>query len=125
MKGGQSPEGKPGSAGAVNKINQAVIFIDENFTAKINLSLAARKACMSKFHFSRTFKKKIGINYQDYLNKRRVEKAKELLKIKGLSVRETAFSVGYRDITNFERIFKSVAGLTPSSYKNINKINVL
>jgi two-component system response regulator YesN len=105
-----------------DKINRAIKFIDDNFAIKINLSLAASKACMSKFHFSRTFKKETGITYQDYLNNRRVEKAKELLKVKKLSVSETALSVGYKDITHFERIFKGIVGVTPSSYKKGNNI---
>lgn len=109
------------SAKTVSKITRAIKFIDANFAAKINLSLAASKAGMSKFHFSRMFKKGTGTNYQDYLSSRRVEKAKELLKITSLSVSETALSVGYKDITHFERIFKAIVGVTPSSYKKTTK----
>lgn len=101
------------------KIQRALEFIDDNYTAKINLEMVAGKACMSKYHFSRTFKKATGMTYQNYLNNRRVEKAKEILENGDFTITEIAFSVGYADVTHFGRIFKNVVGVTPSGYKTL------
>jgi two-component system, response regulator YesN len=100
------------------KIQKAVQHIDENYMTKISLGLVAGKACMSRHHFSRTFKKAMGVTFQNYLNDRRVEKAKDMLKSSQLTITEIAFFVGYSDMTNFTRMFKRVTGYTPSQYKN-------
>lgn len=100
------------------KLQKALLYIHNNYMSKINLEKVAEKACSSKYHFSREFRKTIGCTYQLYLRKLRMEKAKELLENTDLSVTEVALSVGYADLTNFERIFKKVTGCGPKQYKN-------
>lgn len=100
------------------KIQKAVQYVDENYMAKISLDTVAKKACISRYHFSRTFRKAMGVTFQDYLNNRRVEKAKDMLKSSKLTITELAFSVGYADMSHFSRIFKRIAGCTPSQYKS-------
>lgn len=104
---------------SVTKYNlqKALIYINNNYMAKISLEKVAKTACTSKYHFSREFKKIIGCTYQAYLKKLRMEKARELLKNSDLSITEAAFSVGYADLTNFERNFKKIMGCTPKEYK--------
>ncbi len=115
----QSPEGKALSdLHSHFKIQKALKFLDYNYIAKISLDMVAKKACMSKHHFSRVFKQVIGKGYQEYLNELRIKKAKELLQRGNLSVTEVAFSVGYADLTHFERMFKSIMNITPSQYKS-------
>jgi YesN/AraC family two-component response regulator len=106
--------------GSVTKYNlqKALIYINNNFMTKISLDTVAKKACTSKYHLSREFKKSLGCTYQEYLKKLRLEKARTLLKNTNLSVTEAAFSAGYADLTNFERIFKKITGCTPRQYKN-------
>jgi YesN/AraC family two-component response regulator len=98
-------------------LQKAIIYINNNYTSRITLDKVAREACTSKYHFSREFKKTVGCTYKDYVNKLRIEKARELLKNVRVSITEAAFSVGYRDLTNFERIFKRIVGCTPREYK--------
>lgn len=100
------------------KIQEAILYIQENYRAKINIDTVASVASLSKYHFSRMFKKIIGISYRNYLNNIRIEKAKEMLQNSRLSITEIAFSVGHNDLTNFERIFKKKVGCAPSEYKN-------
>ncbi len=108
---------RAGSLHTHYKIQNAIKYISDNYSSKISLETVAAKACMSKYHFSRSFKKATGTTYQDHLNGCRIEKAKELLKNSNLPITEIAYAVGYADITNFERIFKRIAGLAPSQYK--------
>jgi two-component system, response regulator YesN len=80
---------------------------------------------MSRHHFSRTFKNAMGVTFQKYLNERRVEKAKDMMKNSRLTITEIAFFVGYADMTNFTRMFRKETGYTPSQYKKIpQKINL-
>jgi YesN/AraC family two-component response regulator len=114
--------GMPCSAvtlGLHHKIQQAVRFINDNYRNDIRLSAAAREAGMSPSHFSRTFKKVMSLSYQDYLNTRRITKAKNLLRTSAQSVTEIAASLGFADPTGFGRIFKKLTGLTPSAFRSL------
>ena len=102
-----------------HKIQQAVRFINDNYRADIRLDAAAREAGMSQSHFSRIFKKVMGLSYQGYLNSCRVTKAKNLLRTSAQSVTEIAFSLGFADPTGFGRIFKKLTRQTPSAYRSL------
>jgi len=102
-----------------HKIQQAVRFINDNYRTDICLDDVAGEAGMSPSHFSRIFKKVMGLPYQDYLNGRRITKAKNLLRTSAQSVTEIAVSLGFADPTGFGRIFKKLTGHTPSTYRSL------
>ena len=102
-----------------HKIQQAVHFINDNYRTDIRLDAAAREAGMSPAHFSRIFRKVMGLSYQDYLNGRRITKAKNLLRTSAQNVTEIAVSLGFADPTGFGRIFKKLTGQTPSAYRSL------
>ena len=102
-----------------HKIQQAVRFINDNYRTDICLDDVAGEAGMSPAHFSRIFKKVMGLPYQDYLNGRRITKAKSLLRTSAQSVTEIAVSLGFADPTGFGRIFKKLTGHTPSTYRSL------
>jgi AraC-like DNA-binding protein len=101
-----------------HKIQQAVRFITDNYRTDIRLSAVARQAGMSPSHFSRIFKKAMGVCYQGYLNSCRITKAKDLLRTSPQSISEIAASLGFSDATGFGRIFKKITGQTPSDYRS-------
>ncbi len=103
-----------------HKIQQAVRFINDNYRTDIRLAAAAREAGMSPSHFSRIFKKVMDLSYQDYLNSRRITKAKNLLRTSAQSVTEIAVSLGFSDPTGFGRIFKKLTGHTPSAFRSLH-----
>ncbi len=103
-----------------HKIQQAVRFINDNYRTDIRLAAAAREAGMSPSHFSRIFKKVMDSSYQDYLNSRRITKAKNLLRTSAQSVTEIAVSLGFADPTGFGRIFKKLTGHTPSAFRSLH-----
>jgi AraC-like DNA-binding protein len=97
-----------------DKVVEAKKFIDANYYTKISLDDIAAKACISKFHFIRMFKKFFGITPNQYLVKVRLENAKELLK-NGATVSTACFSVGFDSTTTFAGLFKKMTGATPSA----------
>lgn len=105
------------SAANMYKIQNALKFINDNFVSKISQASVARTSCLSQSHFSRIFKKATGMTFQAYLNKCRIEKAQQLLKLEHRSITDVAFSSGYSDLTHFERMFRKHTGLTPSQYR--------
>jgi YesN/AraC family two-component response regulator len=102
-----------------HKIQQAVRFINDHYRNDIRLDAVAREAGMSPSHFSRIFKKVMDSSYQDYLNNRRITKAKNLLRTSAQSVAEIATSLGFADSTGFGRNFKKLTGQTPSAYRSL------
>ncbi len=104
-----------------HKIQQAVRYINDNYRTDIRLDAVAGEAGMSPSHFSRIFRKTMGLSYQDYLNSRRITKAKNLLRTSSRSVSEIAVSLGFADSTGFGRIFKKLSGQTPSAYRSLSR----
>jgi len=102
-----------------NKILQAVRFINDNYRSDIRLDTIAWEARMSPAHFSRIFKKVMGLSYQDYLNSRRITKAKNLLRTSPWNVTEIAVFLGFADPTGFGRIFKKLTNHTPSAFRSL------
>jgi AraC-like DNA-binding protein len=100
-----------------HQIRRAVGFVDDNYRTDISRDAACGLACMSPSHFSRTFRKVVGMSYQEYVNRKRIAKAKELLRTSPQSIAEIAAYVGFADNTGFGRIFKKVTGHTPSAYR--------
>jgi len=101
----------------VHTMQQALIYIHNNFSTDISLDRVAAAAGISKYHFSRLFKEMTGLTYQSYLNRVRIEQAKKLLNDDTLSITDTGCAVGYSDLTHFERIFKKLTGVTPSTFR--------
>jgi AraC-like DNA-binding protein len=120
---GTRPEDEPKAPSAAvtnlqyHKIQKAVSFIDDNYRTDISRDAACGLAGMSPSHFSRTFRKVVGMSYQGYVNRKRIAKAKELLRTSPRSIAEIAAYVGFADNTGFGRIFKKVTGHTPSAYR--------
>jgi YesN/AraC family two-component response regulator len=102
-----------------HKVQRAVRFINDNYRTDIRLGNAAREAGMSRSHFSRVFRKVMGLSYQDYLNRRRIAKARNLLRTTPQTVTEIALSLGFADSTGFGRIFKKLTGYTPSACRSL------
>lgn len=97
------------------RIVQAKLFIDNNYTDKIDLNSISDEAYFSKFHFIRLFKSTYGKTPHQYLKYVRIEKAKELLK-NNISVSEACFLVGFDSLSSFSGLFSKVVGKSPSLY---------
>jgi two-component system response regulator YesN len=101
-------------------VEQAEEFIKANYTGDITLNDVARAVFVSPQYLSRIFHGEKGISFIEYLNRRRIEKARELLLRKSLPITEVAFESGYNDYKYFSNVFKKYAGLTPRDFrKNI------
>jgi AraC-like DNA-binding protein len=97
------------------RLVQAKLFIDTHYADSIDLDNIADEAYFSKFHFIRTFKNVYRRTPHQYLVFVRIEKAGELLKA-GMPVSTVCYSVGFESLSSFSRLFKRVAGITPSGY---------
>ena len=98
-------------------IIKSVLYIEDNVSSLISLDDLANTANLSKYHFCRLFKKCTGLSPLEFVKIIRINKAKELLRRKNYSVSSVAEEVGFNDLSNFERQFKLLTGITPSSYR--------
>jgi AraC-like DNA-binding protein len=98
------------------RIVQAKLFIDNNFSQKIDLNNIADEAYFSKFHFIRLFKKIYGKTPHHYLTQVRIDHARQLLK-DDISISDVCCAVGFESLTSFTGLFKKSTGSTPSAFQ--------
>lgn len=98
-------------------IRTAEIFIANNYKQDIGLGDVARVVNLSSVYFSGLFKKEMGENFVDYLNRVRIDAAKVLLKDVRNNIGEIAEQCGFSDTRYFAKIFKRSVGITPSDYR--------
>jgi AraC-like DNA-binding protein len=91
--------------------------MDRAFSQPIDIAALARVAHVSPAHFSRQFRATFGESPHRYLQRRRVERAMELLRETGRPVTEICFDVGFSSLGTFSRTFKAVVGEPPSAYR--------
>lgn len=77
----------------------------------------ARVSHVSEAHFARSFKEAFGLPPHRYLLTRRIERAMSLLRDSDLPITEIAFQTGWRSLGTFGRIFRDIAGETPSAVR--------
>jgi AraC family transcriptional regulator len=94
-----------------------VQYIEEHLDDDISLSSLARLVRLSPFHFSRAFKQSFGLPPHRYLTSRRIDRAKDLLADRELSVTEIGLGVGFSETSSFTAAFRKVTGETPSEYR--------
>ena len=98
-------------------ITKAKQFIAEHQADEISLGDVAHAVNTSTFYFCKMFKKSTGLNFTDYLSRVRVEKARNLLLNPNLRISEVAFAAGFQSLSHFNRVFRRIAGQSPTRYR--------
>ena len=98
-------------------IAKARTLIGERYADQLSLTEVARAVNMSAFYFCKSFKKTTGMTFTDYLARVRVEKVKNLLLGPDKRVSEAAYEAGFQSLSQFNRVFRRVAGESPSAYR--------
>ncbi len=106
---------------AFGNFKEVLMHIEQNISRDISIRELADLACLSNDHFTRLFKKIIGITPVKYLNLKRIEKAQLLLLTTNLSIKEIVEKTGFNSISFFNRTFKKTSGSTPYIYRKIQK----
>ena len=97
-------------------LRRAHDLIDREYAEPLDLDALAREADYSRYHFARTFAQAYGETPRAYLTRRRVERAKTLLRTANLSVTEVCFLVGFASLGSFSALFRRLVGQSPSAY---------
>jgi AraC family transcriptional regulator len=96
-------------------------LIDQHISAegegRIAVRQIAREVGLSYFHFSRAFKRALGISPNDYIAEKRIEHAKKLITETNPAISEIALPSGFSSQSHFTTSFRRLTGLTPTSFK--------
>ena len=104
-------------AEAARALHPALTFMDDHFAESLNIDQIAGRAHFSRYHFIRLFRRLFHETPHQYLTRKRIEKAKELLALDDLSVTEVCFTVGFESLGSFSALFRRMAGWSPSVYR--------
>jgi AraC-like DNA-binding protein len=99
-------------------ISRARTFIQDHHADDLALDDVARAVNMSAFYFCKMFKKATGMTFTDYLARVRIEKVKNLLLNPHKRISEAAFEAGFQSLSQFNRVFRKVAGEAPTAYRD-------
>ena len=96
--------------------------VELHLFSNLKVEQLAKLCNLSLSSFKREFRKEFNDSPTNYINNKRLEKAKELLTISDLLVSEIAYEVGFQDSLYFTRLFKNKIGVPPSAYRTENSI---
>lgn len=92
-------------------------FIDTAYAQPLDLDELARIANFSRYHFLRSFRRAFHVTPHEYLTRKRIERAKELLAQSELTITEICFEVGFESLGSFSTLFHKAVGWSPSIYR--------
>ncbi|GLX70271.1 response regulator transcription factor [Paenibacillus glycanilyticus] len=99
------------------QVKEAILYLDEHLQEPITMRDIADHLHMNASYFSVLFKEQAGMTFSDYLTRRRVQRAKELLTNTRLSINEIAEKAGYQTAKYFVKVFRSHEGVSPGQYR--------
>lgn len=103
----------------LDRTNRAVDYIFAHYARELTLEEVSEHVGMKPTYFSRFFKQATGRSFVEFVNRLRVSKSCELLTDASLPVTEICFESGFSNISNFNRRFQQLKGMTPSDYRRL------
>lgn len=100
------------------RIAAAKIYIDENYHEQIDLDAISQQAFLSRFHFHRLFTQVYRHTPHQYLTRKRMDKARDLL-AENKPVAEVCNELGFESIGSFSTLFKKQIGYAPTYFRNM------
>lgn len=103
----------------VERTNRAVDYIFAHYGRELSLEEVASHLSMTPTYFSRVFKQSTGRSFVEFVNRLRISKSCELLADGRKPVTQVCFESGFNNISNFNRRFQQLKGMTPSHYRRL------
>jgi len=111
LRGGLSPAA----------LRRVQVFIEANLGSALRLHDISARAALSPYHFSRAFKRSMGMTPRTFVEHRRVERARRLLVASQLSLAHIATECGFSTQSRLTTTFKRRTGFTPAAYRRGRK----
>lgn len=95
-------------------------YIDNHYFEEIKISMFSDKYFLSREYLMKLFKQQFGFGIHEYVQKVRMEKAKELLADSNLKIQDISEMLGYKDKNYFSKAFRNYYAVSPSEYRSAN-----
>ena len=109
---------------ALPHLRAAKDMMDRSYAEPLDLDALARRAGYSRYHFLRAFRDAYGETPRTYLTRRRIERAKDLLRSANLTVTEICHLVGFSSLGSFSSRFTELVGVTPTAYRDAADVTI-
>ena len=103
-------------------IQRAVNYINSNLSENLSVKTIEKNANVSKSVLYKKFHEEFGCTLSEFINRRRIDTAKLLLKKNELSIEEISQRLGYSNASYFGKIFKKNEGISPLKYRKTSNI---
>jgi AraC family transcriptional regulator len=122
-KAGQGYAERPLRALQKWRLKRVVEYVDNHLSGRITLLDLAAVAGLSRMHFASQFRAATGFRPHEYLLRRRIQRAEELLRQSTMTLVEIALTVGFQTQAHFTTVFKRFVGDTPYQWRNANCVS--
>ncbi|MDR2680704.1 MAG: AraC family transcriptional regulator [Tannerella sp.] len=99
------------------RILKTLHYIHKHIEETFDMEHLAEMCFLTKDHFIRLFKREMNSTPGKYINRKKIETAQLKILINGMTVKDTAYSLGFDNISYFNRLFKKITGESPGDYK--------
>ncbi|MGG4468378.1 response regulator [Paenibacillus alvei] len=107
---------------AKEPVREAVRYIDKNLKTELSLKLVAEHVHLNPSYLSVLFKEQMKVTFSEYITRRRIEHAKEILIATNQPITDIVEECGYKTSKYFIKIFRELEGVTPSMYRRTNSV---
>jgi AraC-like DNA-binding protein len=104
------------------RVRRGQEFLHAHACDDLDLRQLAREACVSPFHFHRTFTRVFGRTPHQYRTELRLERARELLAATPMTVTGVCGAVGFESAASFSLLFRQRYGVPPSAFRELSKV---
>ena len=98
-------------------MDRAMTYVNNHLDSPLSLEEIASVAGFTRTYFSTLFSELNGLTTWDYITIRRIERSCELLRKTDMPVIEVAENCGYGNLSNFNRMFLKIVGVSPTAYR--------
>lgn len=110
-----------GGGGIPDFVREVIGYCMKHLAEPIGVDEMAECAGLSRYHFSREFKRHTGFSPQAYLNELRIRKAVRMLQSERKNVKEIAADCGFDDLSYFSKVFRKACGVSPANFRLVGK----
>ena len=99
------------------RLNRVLDYVEASLATKLRVAELARLSEMSPYYFGKLFKQSTGLTVHEYVTRRRVQRAIDLLKRERVEISGVGAAIGIPDQSQFTRLFHKYTGITPRRYR--------
>jgi AraC family transcriptional regulator len=108
---------EPSNGLSRERVQRVCDYIEAHLDDRLNLVELAGVACLSPYHFSRSFKQAVGVGPQRFVTQGRIERAKTLMRRTNQPLALIAQEAGFADQSHLTSLFRRETGMTPGRYR--------